>query len=119
MRILAAFALAASLTPAEAFEAIISRTARPRRRAWPRNHLASATDTDWSPLASASALRTPSAATTKVVVERGVALDVGDTFFRAESCLSRDLSVLAAYLYKVGATSRQHSPCQKEALTYS
>jgi len=42
---------------------------------------------------------------TSVVVERGVALDVGSTFFRAESCLSRDLSVLAAYLYKVSPSN--------------
>lgn len=34
------------------------------------------------------------------VQERGVDIEVGDTFFRSESLLSRDLSVLAAALYK-------------------
>jgi hypothetical protein len=106
MRELTAIALAANLALVNAFQVLPSSCVhRSKLLAWSLASSSQLPTTIRSARGShddvePERVRTPMEPTT-VVVERGVALDVGSTFFRAESYLSRDLSVLAAYLYKV------------------
>ena len=51
-------------------------------------------------LQQSSPVRREGVVLSATVVERGLELEVGDTFFRRESQLSRDMSVLAAHLHR-------------------